>query len=175
MTEEEEAAKLWRETGQAVEKEVRDLWFLSPEGGQAIFLDAATALARLYRVGSTWEEKYRRLCVIEHLVGIGCADLAQKFISHKVLNQSQAPDFTEATYPDKQRLVAEVNGALRKFGCAYKHPESGQPCILLAISDDYGGKYVLSNRITKKRSHTTREIADMVHFDTVRDDARWRA
>lgn len=37
--------------------------------------------------------------------------------------------------------------------------EQNEPCNILVVPDKLGGKYVLSNKKTKKRSHTNRKLS----------------
>lgn len=58
----------------------------------------------------------------------------------------------------KRALASDINEQCRLRGTTLAHPETGEPCTLLAISDKYEGTFVLENRATKKRSHTTKNI-----------------
>lgn len=66
----------------------------------------------------------------------------------------------------KQALAKTINAECRRCGQVLAHPETGDPCILLAINDKWGGKFALENRKTKKRSHTTRS-ADEIPLRTI--------
>lgn len=58
----------------------------------------------------------------------------------------------------KQSFAKHVSALLRWHNLAVGHPETAEPCNLIAINDVWGGKFALENRKTKKRSHTVRDI-----------------
>src|SRR5262245_11425900 len=64
----------------------------------------------------------------------------------------------------KQEIAKQINAKCRQVGGAIAHPDTDEPCTLLAISDKQGGTFVLENRKTKKRSHTTRDIHTLLPF-----------
>ena len=66
----------------------------------------------------------------------------------------------------KQDLVRWVNELCRQFGCAVAHPETGDPSLLIAINDKWGGKFALESMETKKRSRTSRHLAGMLPLKT---------
>jgi hypothetical protein len=68
----------------------------------------------------------------------------------------------------KQKLAKWVNSQFRSHGCMIAHPDDGEPCILLAINTKYGGKFVLENSKTKKRSCTTKDITELLPFKIIR-------
>jgi hypothetical protein len=66
-----------------------------------------------------------------------------------------------ASYTKKKEVAKEMNADLRHYGYSIRHPESGNPCLVLAVgSPDGAGRYVLADRLTKKRSHTCSTILD---------------
>ncbi len=68
-----------------------------------------------------------------------------------------------ADYEAKRTIVSDINTYLRDLEFAIRHPESGEPCTLLAsASPDGKGRYVLSDRRTKKRSHTSVTLLDLL-------------
>lgn len=62
----------------------------------------------------------------------------------------------------KQKLAKTINSMCRKCGMYIEHPESHDDCFLLAINDKWGGKFVLENKDTKKRSCTTADIKTLL-------------
>ncbi|WP_337177541.1 hypothetical protein [Paludisphaera sp.] len=76
-------------------------------------------------------------------------------------------------YDLKKQWAKEVNEDLRKDQCAIRHPESGQPCSVFAIaSPDGKGRYVLGNRITKKRTHSSPTISELFPVKLVPEPKR---
>lgn len=71
------------------------------------------------------------------------------------------------SYAEKKELARLINQACRDAGVRIAHPVDGAGCILLAISDVWGGKYTLENCDTKKRSHTSRELGALLPFKFV--------
>lgn len=67
----------------------------------------------------------------------------------------------------KQYAAKEVTAICRKWGVAIANPENGEPCTLLAINTGAEGRYVLENRRTKKRSHTTRDLSSLLPLKVV--------
>lgn len=64
-------------------------------------------------------------------------------------------------------LAKKLNAECRAYGFAIAHPVTGEPCTLLVVQDKTGGRFTLENRITKKRSHTTANIEDLLPFKLV--------
>jgi hypothetical protein len=71
------------------------------------------------------------------------------------------------TSKGKQELARAINDDCRRNGYCLAHPETKAPCILLAINDEWGGKFTLEDRKTKKRSNTTRDIRTMQPFTLI--------
>lgn len=69
---------------------------------------------------------------------------------------------TLATAEAKQSFAKMINAECRRTGQAIGHPDDKEPCILVGINDKYGGKFVLENRRSKKRSFTTRDITSLL-------------
>lgn len=66
-------------------------------------------------------------------------------------------------YEAKRAVVKETNDDLRDYGYVISHPETGRPCSLLATSSPDGkGRYVLSDQQTKKRTHTSMTLQDLL-------------
>jgi hypothetical protein len=62
----------------------------------------------------------------------------------------------------KKEVAKEINVDLRHYEHAIRHPESGAACMVLAVGSPDGiGRYVLSDRLTKKRSHTSSSLLDL--------------
>ena len=72
----------------------------------------------------------------------------------------------------KQQLASEINRLMRAAKAELRHPETSRPCILLAINDKYGGKFVYSDKETKQRSGTTKDIRKMLPFNVALTDAQ---
>ena len=64
----------------------------------------------------------------------------------------------------KQDLATRVNQIVRNYGLTICHPDTNDPCILVVITDDYGGKYALQSRKLRTRSRTTRDLASLCPF-----------
>lgn len=64
----------------------------------------------------------------------------------------------------KKEFAKEVNAVCRAFGLSLLHPADppGARCTLIVINDDYGGKFALHDRATKKRTHTTRDVTKIL-------------
>ncbi len=64
--------------------------------------------------------------------------------------------------------VASIGGVgllkklLDQFDLLVRHPETGEPSIVLYISDDYGGRFVLEGRVTRKRSMSTKRLLPLL-------------
>jgi DNA-binding XRE family transcriptional regulator len=70
--------------------------------------------------------------------------------------------YDSENYEKKQEVAKEINGDLRHYGFAIRHPETGSPCMVLAVaSTDGKGRYVLADRLTKRRSSTTTSLLDL--------------
>ncbi len=77
------------------------------------------------------------------------------------------------SYPKKQEVARELNDDLRKYGYIWRHPESGQPCTLLVVaSPDEKGRYVLADRLTKKRSCTSTTLLDLLPISLIKEPRR---
>lgn len=70
-------------------------------------------------------------------------------------------------YGSKRQLVSRINNDCRNHNMAIRHPDSGDPCILLAIRDNQKGTFVLESRETKRRSKTTKDISSMLPLTLV--------
>ena len=98
---------------------------------------------------------------------------ATKYIVNDQLSVIAEPRSDERDNEEKKRLSKHVNETLRQQGAVIAHPETREPCLLLAVgSPDGYGRYVLANRETKQRSHTSRALADMLPFTPMPDVPR---
>jgi hypothetical protein len=71
-------------------------------------------------------------------------------------------------YEGKKQLVRYWNEFLR--GSAIAHPETGRPCMLLAVgSRDKAGRYVLEDRETRKRTGAYKTLLDILPVKIVAD------
>lgn len=66
------------------------------------------------------------------------------------------------TAEGKQTFLRGISDLLKRYEATVLHPDTGLPCLLLVINDKYGGKFSLETKLTKKRSHTTRDILDLM-------------
>lgn len=67
----------------------------------------------------------------------------------------------------KRALVKIINSQCREVNLCLKHPDTGEPCTLLAVSDRYDGSFVLEDRKTKKRTRSARQIKSMLPFQLI--------
>jgi hypothetical protein len=76
----------------------------------------------------------------------------------------------ESSNIDAKRFIAgRIASFLVPNGLSIGHPESGEPCNIYVVPGSDGeGRYVLENRATKKRSHTSRTIIDLIPLLFVR-------
>lgn len=79
------------------------------------------------------------------------------------LDQSKLPEKLEFKRSEAKR----INAICGKWGTALAHPESGEPCTLLVINDKADGRFVLENRVTKKRTNTATDIKGVMPFKVV--------
>lgn len=78
-----------------------------------------------------------------------------------------------SSYEKKKEVAKEINADLRHYEHAIRHPESGAPCMVLAVgSPDGTGRYVLSDRLTKKRSHTSSTLLELFPIRLVPEPRR---
>jgi hypothetical protein len=78
-----------------------------------------------------------------------------------------------SSYEKKKEVAKEINADLRHYGYAIRHPESASPCMVLAVgSPDGTGRYVLADRLTKKRSHTCNTLLDLFPIGLVPEPRR---
>ncbi|QDV34989.1 hypothetical protein [Tautonia plasticadhaerens] len=83
----------------------------------------------------------------------------------------RADDATD--YARKQELAKKVNAELRERHQALRHPENGEPCVIYAMATRNGdGRYVLENRMTKKRSGSYKTLLELMPFRFTQDVAR---
>jgi hypothetical protein len=81
--------------------------------------------------------------------------------------------FDLTDYEAKRAVVKEINEDLRFHGYAIAHPETGAATTLLASSSQDGkGRYVLCDRVTKKRSHTSMTLLDLLPLRLVLEPKR---
>jgi hypothetical protein len=79
----------------------------------------------------------------------------------------------EGDYELKKRLAKKVNETFRRDGAVICHPETKEPCLLLAVgSPDGKGRYVFASRQTRKRSHTSIALIDMLPLTPMPDSPR---
>jgi hypothetical protein len=67
----------------------------------------------------------------------------------------------------KQKVAKIINAYCRNNGFALANPDTGEASWLIGINDEWGGKYVLENRTTKKRSHTSRQLKALLPLKVV--------
>ena len=78
-----------------------------------------------------------------------------------------------SSYEKKKEVAKEINADLRHYGYAIRHPDSASPCMVLAVgSPDGTGRYVLADRLTKKRSHTCNTLLDLFPIGLVPEPRR---
>lgn len=76
----------------------------------------------------------------------------------------------------KRAVMREINDDLRYFNFVIKHPDTGKPCTLLATtSPDGKGRYVLSDRETRKRTHTSVTLLDLLPLQLMPEPRRREA
>jgi hypothetical protein len=79
----------------------------------------------------------------------------------------------ELEYKGKSEIVADINSQLRKLDLAFAHPETGEACILYAVTSRDGmGRYSLENRITKTRTGGFKSIRKLMPFQLTTDIPR---
>jgi hypothetical protein len=79
----------------------------------------------------------------------------------------------EPDYEEKKQLARLVNETLRQEGAVIAHPDTKEPSLLLAVgSPDGKGRYVLSNRETKKRTKTSTALMDLLPISPIPDSPR---
>ena len=80
---------------------------------------------------------------------------------------------SDESYESKKNIVIETNARLRQLNAAVAHPSTGEPCILYAVASRDGyGRYVLENRVTKKRSGAYTTLLDLLPVKLVPDVPR---
>lgn len=103
-------------------------------------------------------------------------DLRRKVIELEVNLQYRwrAKDRGDAAdYEVKKQLLDGYNSKLRPERLAPAHPESGEPCLMLVVaSRDGTGRYVLENRHSRKRSHASRSLLELLPLKLTADVAR---
>lgn len=88
-----------------------------------------------------------------------------QFINEYVPAFLQANDMS--IIGSKRRLAAKLMACANAHGYYFRHPETGSPCLLLVVSDKWGGKFMLENRITRKRSCSNSDIFKMLPLQLV--------
>ncbi len=77
------------------------------------------------------------------------------------------------SYSRKQHIASELNATLRHYGYLLRHPKSGEPCTLLVVaSPDGKGRYVLADRLTKKRSCTSGSLLELMPIKLIKEPRR---
>ena len=95
-------------------------------------------------------------------------DVFQIQVNAYYAKHAQADD-----YENRKSFVKEFDDELRKYSAAIAHPESGEPCILLAVaSRDGTGRFTLENRLTKKRGGFYKSITELLPLKLVPDAPR---
>lgn len=65
----------------------------------------------------------------------------------------------------KQLYARKFGAVLRTDGVLIRHPETKEPCVLVALSDEYGGRFALESRRNRRRSRSTKDINDLLPFE----------
>lgn len=130
------------------------------------FYDQISGVRDHYRDASPDQDAFNFRFELEVIQDVLREALGQVSLRLALLKAEQAA-LQKLAYDDKKELAKQMNQACREAGLAIAHPDSGEPCILLAISDVWGGKFTLENCKTKKRSKTSREIGAMLPFKLV--------
>ena len=126
--------------------------------------DIAPLIARLARSLQERAIKKSFLEMLPELREAGSALVSMKI--EEIIHSRERSKLADLS-PAKQALVKKINRECRSFGLVIAHPESGEPCTLIAINDKWGGKFALENRKTKKRSRTARDIRAMLPFKLI--------
>ena len=79
-------------------------------------------------------------------------------------------------YKSKLAAVREINDILRSCDGAIRHPDTGKPCIILAVASRDGfGRYVFEERETKTRSNASKALKELLPFTLMPDVPRKEA
>ncbi len=93
------------------------------------------------------------------------------------LKREVADRSDELDYEKKKQLVRDTNSKLREYGAAVAvrgKEGAWEPSVLLAVgSPDGCGRYVLENRITKKRTNTCKSLLDILPLTLTSDIPRY--
>jgi hypothetical protein len=88
--------------------------------------------------------------------------------SHKVRRS-----YDLSSYEKKKEIAQEMNTDLRHYHVMIRHPDTGSPCLLFAVgSPDGKGRYVLADRLTKKRTHTSSRLLELLPLGLVKEPPR---
>jgi hypothetical protein len=143
--------------------------------GDTVFAFKGTLLGEGGGIEGSWElnERARGIDIIEAVLSslVTAKDVVRPYIAPMILEEAgkrKAENRLE-TVGERQDFAKWINGWVSYLGLVILHPDSGDTCIVLAISDKYGGKFVLENRTTRKRSRTSKEIEGLLplRFGTV--------
>ena len=69
------------------------------------------------------------------------------------------------TLAEKQLLARKVNARLRDEEVYFVQPNTGEACVLVALTDEYEGRIALETIKTRKRSYTTKNIYQLINID----------
>lgn len=127
----------------------------------------------------------RNVVLIEEIIVLSCllqADSLQRLWNEHVhridrfAEELVVEHGLKAVSHYRQSVVKNLTHDLHLNDMSLVHPESGEPCSMIAIADDYGAKFALRSKATGKRSHTTRILAKLLPFRVTSDTvARYRA
>jgi hypothetical protein len=127
---------------------------------------------RLHRSVRACKRFYAQLQKIEQRLNEAKrALLERQFNAQWTGKLGRRPDLMD--YEKKKQVAKEINADLRHYGYSIRHPETGTPCMVLAVgSPDGAGRYVLADRLTKKRSNTCNALLDLFPIGLVPEPKR---